>query len=215
MKIYVTDGTGLFSAELPLSLKPFLRFDKPCEFIVFENGEAGFLGEHSMMDGTSTSFLCHWMLDSLKKTDFNHGDPDAMSDAPSNIYMDPQPLDWNLSPLMAVEIEKARISALALIDKQEIGLLTIPYGRNAIKAFGVSPDSWTQMMIQLAYHRLLGGRRSGRIRPGGTYESAMTRFVLLFRWPLLTHARILLFFNRKYLRGRTEAIRVVTNESMA
>lgn len=28
--------------------------DKPCQFIVFDNGKAGFMGEHSVMDGTPT-----------------------------------------------------------------------------------------------------------------------------------------------------------------
>ena len=29
-------------------------FDKPCQFIINENGTSGFLGEHSMMDGLPT-----------------------------------------------------------------------------------------------------------------------------------------------------------------
>jgi carnitine O-acetyltransferase len=53
-----------------------------------------------------------------------------------------------------------------------------------IKTFGVSPDSWAQMIIQLAYARLL--RAHGKLREGGTYESATTR---------------------KFNKGRTEVIR--------
>ena len=62
----------------------------------------------------------------------------------------------------------------------------------AVKAFGVSPDGWTQMIIQLAYARLL--RAKGWKRNGGTYEAASVR---------------------KFLKGRTEAIRVVSAESDA
>jgi carnitine O-acetyltransferase len=29
------------------------RVDKPCQFIVYDNGTAGFMGEHSVMDGKS------------------------------------------------------------------------------------------------------------------------------------------------------------------
>jgi carnitine O-acetyltransferase len=54
----------------------------------------------------------------------------------------------------------------------------------------VSPDSWAQMIIQLAYARLL--RAHGKLREGGTYESATTR---------------------KFAKGRTEVIRVVSAES--
>lgn len=56
--------------------------------------------------------------------------------------------------------------------------------RQVIKTFGVSPDSWAQMIIQLAYARLL--RAHGKLREGGTYESATTR---------------------KFAKGRTEVIR--------
>jgi len=64
------------------------------------------------------------------------------------------------------------------------------YGKAAIKKFGVSPDSWAQMIIQLAYARLLAA--NGQKRNGGTYESATTR---------------------KFYKGRTEVIRVVSSES--
>lgn len=36
-----------------LSLYALCRVDKPCQFIVFDNGKAGFMGEHSVMDGMS------------------------------------------------------------------------------------------------------------------------------------------------------------------
>ena len=62
--------------------------------------------------------------------------------------------------------------------------------KDAVKKFGVSPDSWAQMIVQLAYRRLLNGQK----RNGGTYEAATTR---------------------RFLKGRTEAIRVVSEESDA
>ncbi|RKP18806.1 acyltransferase ChoActase/COT/CPT [Rozella allomycis CSF55] len=38
-------------------------FDKSMQFIVFENGKAGFNGEHSAMDATPTSRLCEFILE--------------------------------------------------------------------------------------------------------------------------------------------------------
>jgi carnitine O-acetyltransferase len=66
------------------------------------------------------------------------------------------------------------------------------YGKQAIKAARASPDAWVQLLIQLAYARLL--RSHGWKRQGGTYESATTR---------------------RFFKGRTEVVRVVTSESDA
>lgn len=38
-------------------------YDKPLQFIVFGNGKAGFIGEHSAMDGMPTAFMANWVLD--------------------------------------------------------------------------------------------------------------------------------------------------------
>ena len=37
-------------------------YDKHLEFIVFANGEAGFIGEHSAMDGMPTATMTNWLL---------------------------------------------------------------------------------------------------------------------------------------------------------
>lgn len=60
------------------------------------------------------------------------------------------------------------------------------FGSDAVKALGMSPDAFVQMAFQLGHHRAKG-------RTGSTYESISTR-----------HFR----------EGRTEAIRVVTPQSV-
>ncbi|KAK7056386.1 hypothetical protein VNI00_002940 [Paramarasmius palmivorus] len=158
--------------------------DKPCEYIVFDNGKAGLMGEHSVMDGTPTVRLCDEVLDMIASPDFDRGTGSAA--------VKPEPLDWEVSAKTKQAIEKANEAARALISSQELGFYETPYGKNAIKKFGVSPDSWAQMIVQLAYRRLLD--KKGWKRNGGTYEAATTR---------------------KFYKGRTEAIRVVTSESDA
>ena len=37
--------------------------DKPCQFVVLPDGTAGFVGEHSVMDGTPTATMCDRVLD--------------------------------------------------------------------------------------------------------------------------------------------------------
>ncbi|ESK97823.1 carnitine acetyl transferase [Moniliophthora roreri MCA 2997] len=158
--------------------------DKPCEYVVFDNGKAGFMGEHSAMDGTPTVRLCDEVLDMIASPDFDSGT--------GNADLKPVPLDWEISNKTKESIDQANEAARALISSQELGFYETPYGKNAIKKFGVSPDSWAQMIVQLAYRRLLDSH--GWKRNGGTYEAATTR---------------------KFYKGRTEAIRVVTSESDA
>lgn len=142
------------------------------------------MGEHSVMDGTPTTRMCDDVLNMLYDPSFDHGLP---SSEPLTI---PVPLDWIISPKITSAIAKADRAAVELIESQKLEYHLTSYGKDAIKKFGVSPDSWAQMIIQLAYRRLLGAKK----RNGGTYEAAMTR---------------------KFFKGRTETIRVVTCESDA
>lgn len=160
-----------------------LRFDKPANFVVFDNNKAGVVGEHSIMDGTPMVRLCDEVLDGLLSDNFDHGST-STSSIPA-----PQSLDWNITPITEQAILTAQASGKDLISTQSMGYYLTQYGKSAIKTYGISPDSCAQMIIQLAYYRLLGPKR-----PGGTYEAATTR---------------------RFLKGRTETIRTVTVESGA
>ncbi|CAL1714125.1 unnamed protein product [Somion occarium] len=159
--------------------------DKPVSFVVFENGKAGILGEHSVMDGTPTVALCDTVLDMIADPTWDQGEPTKDASLPVA-------LDWKVSPTVESAIESAEKAALELVESQAMNILRTPYGKAAIKSFKVSPDSWAQMVVQLAYARLLNSK--GWKRQGGTYEAATTR---------------------KFFKGRTEAIRVVSSESDA
>ncbi|KAI0730695.1 carnitine acetyl transferase [Earliella scabrosa] len=164
--------------------------DKPCQFVVLANGKAGFVGEHSVMDGTPTATMCDRVLDLIAAKDFATSGNSPLHSTTSGAL--PEPLDWNISTETERAMNVATEAAVALINSQTLNVVRTPYGKAAVKAFGVSPDGWTQMIIQLAYARLL--RAKGWKRQGGTYEAASTR---------------------KFLKGRTEAIRVVSAESDA
>ncbi|KAI0272336.1 acyltransferase ChoActase/COT/CPT [Gloeopeniophorella convolvens] len=99
----------------------------------------------------------------------------------------PRELPWALDADMQRDISDAERGAQELIDAQALTAVRTPYGKRAIKAARVSPDAWAQLALQLAYARVLP-------RAGGTYESATTR---------------------RFVKGRTEVIRVVTAESDA
>jgi carnitine O-acetyltransferase len=127
--------------------------------------------------------MCDEVLDLLCDPAFDMGQPS------SGAITSPTALDWKISPATHRALKAADKAAMDLISSQALTFHETTYGKAAIKAFGVSPDSWAQMIIQLAYRRLVGDKRNG-----ATYEAATTR---------------------KFYKGRTEAIKVVTSESDA
>ncbi|KAG8922489.1 Carnitine O-acetyltransferase mitochondrial, partial [Tulasnella sp. 417] len=168
-------------------------WDKPAQIIICDNAEAAYVGEHSVMDGTPSVTMVDRMLSAIKSPDFDHGNTEnqVMKFAPPSL------LEWKTTPSIQNAIASARKAADASVGKQDMGMTSTSYGRDAIKTFGFSPDAWAQMVIQLAYHRLVAStspQKTGRRRNGGTYEAASTR---------------------GFLKGRTETIRTVTEESMA
>ncbi|KAK8217261.1 Carnitine O-acetyltransferase mitochondrial [Zalaria obscura] len=139
-------------------------FDKPLQFIINDNGTSGFIGEHSMMDGTPTHRLNDYvnMLIFNNKLDFDA--PSVRSSLP-----DPVPVRWHLSPELHEDIGKAQEHFTRVIGEHDLRVQAYQaYGKGLIKKFKCSPDAYVQMVIQLAYHKFYGKNRP-------TYESAATR----------------------------------------
>lgn len=139
-------------------------FDKPLQFIINDNGTSGFLGEHSMMDGTPTHRLNDYvnMLIFNNKLDFDN--PSVRSTIP-----EPTPIRWHLTPELHEDIGRAQKHFTTVIGEHELKVQAYQaYGKGLIKKFKCSPDAYVQMVIQLAYHKFYGKNRP-------TYESAATR----------------------------------------
>lgn len=139
-------------------------FDKPLQFIVNDNGTSGFMGEHSMMDGTPTHRLNDYanMLVHTNKLDFSN--PSIRSDLP-----EPLPLKFHINVDVKREIQRATTDFENVIGQHELRVQAYQgYGKGMIKKFKCSPDAYVQMIIQLAYHKMFSLNRP-------TYESAATR----------------------------------------
>lgn len=139
-------------------------YDKPLQFIVNDNGTAGFMGEHSMMDGTPTHRLNDYvnMLIFSNKLDFDN--PSIRSSLP-----EPTPINFVLDDTVRAEIFKAQEEFDSTIGKHELKVQGFQgYGKGLIKKFKCSPDAYVQMIIQLAYYKMYGVSRP-------TYESGATR----------------------------------------
>ena len=169
--------------------------DKPVQFVVFDNGVAGLMGEHSVMDGTPTARMCDDILTWLADPTF---ELEPSAPYPAIRVSEPKPLDFDLSttPALQDSIASAEKRLHTLASEQALSFVRTKYGKRAIKAFGVGPDGWAQLVIQLGYARLAAREApNGRMTewPVGAYEAAATR---------------------RFYKGRTETIRVVTNEAV-
>ncbi|KAI1079215.1 acyltransferase ChoActase/COT/CPT [Whalleya microplaca] len=139
-------------------------YDKPLEFIVNDNGTSGFLGEHSMMDGTPTHRLNDFVNDVIFNNKLDFGNPSVRSNLP-----DPVAVDFVVTPEVQAEIDRAVRDFAAVIGRHELAVQAYQgYGKGLIKKFRCSPDAYVQLVIQLAYHKMYGKNRP-------TYESAATR----------------------------------------
>ncbi|KAI0117084.1 acyltransferase ChoActase/COT/CPT [Daldinia grandis] len=139
-------------------------YDKPLQFIVNDNGTSGFLGEHSMMDGTPTHRLNDYVNDVIFGNKLDFSDPSVRSSLP-----EPTPVSFEITKDVQAEIDRAVRDFNEVIGKHELAVQAYQaYGKGLIKKFKCSPDAYVQMVIQLAYHKMYGKNRP-------TYESAATR----------------------------------------
>lgn len=139
-------------------------FDKPLQFIVNDNGTSGFMGEHSMMDGTPTHRLNDYINDLILNNKIDLSDPTVRSN-----LADPVPLKFEVSKEVQSEIDRAIKDFNDVIGQHELAVQAYQgYGKGLIKKFKCSPDAYVQVVIQLAYHKMYGKNRP-------TYESAATR----------------------------------------
>jgi carnitine O-acetyltransferase len=139
-------------------------FDKPCQFIINDNGTSGFMGEHSMMDGTTTHRLNDYANMVIFNNTLDFDNKTTRSSLPS-----PSLLRFNITPELQIDIDAAQQHFTGQIGAHELRVQAYQgYGKGMIKKFKCSPDAYVQMIIQLAYHKFYGQNRP-------TYESAATR----------------------------------------
>jgi carnitine O-acetyltransferase len=139
-------------------------FDKPLQFIVNDNGTSGFMGEHSMMDGTPTHRLNDYVNEVIFQNKLDFSDPSLRSNLP-----EPVAVNFKITKEVQAEIDRATKDFNDVIGQHELAIQAYQgYGKGLIKKFRCSPDAYVQMIIQLAYYKMYGKNRP-------TYESAATR----------------------------------------
>lgn len=169
-------------------------FDKSLTLIVYANARIGMNVEHSWADALVIAHLWEHVVLSGES---RGGCYDASgynlraANQPRTALTLSKKMPWDVPRGSRIEsaIIEAHGDARRLIDDLELEIFHhAAYGKERIKVFGVSPDSFVQMAMQLAYFKDSGGKFVL------TYEAASVR---LFR------------------DGRTETIRSCTRESVA
>ncbi|KAH9361507.1 hypothetical protein HPB48_021876 [Haemaphysalis longicornis] len=155
--------------------------DKTVQLIVGEDGYTGLLYEHSPSEGPPVAMMvdhCYKYID--KKEGF------PTSCKPVDTV--PKKLQFEPSERTIADIKEASTSLSRLTEDLDLFIFKFKgYGKEFIKSCQLSPDSYVQMAMQLAYYKI-------HKEPGATYESASTR---------------------KFIHGRTETIRSTSSDSVA
>nr|XP_056719890.1 carnitine O-palmitoyltransferase 1, brain isoform [Euleptes europaea] len=160
-------------------------FDKSFTLIVYRNGKSGLNAEHSWADAPVIGHLWEYTL----ATDSFQLGYDANGNCKGDIEPGipaPQKLQWEIPPECQKVILQSFSVAQALAN--DIDFYIFPFkefGKGLIKKCRCSPDSFIQLVLQLAHFR-------DKKKFCLTYEASMTR---LFR------------------EGRTETVRSCTIES--
>ncbi|KAF9414691.1 hypothetical protein HW555_007469 [Spodoptera exigua] len=143
------------------------------------DGVTGLTYEHSPAEGQPIAVLTDFIIKYIEENKA----PEVSSKSPKQ----PQLLKFNVSPEVNKMIEDAKKNLDKLVQNLQLNCFQYDkYGKNFIKSQKLSPDSYIQMAMQLAFYRLHNV-------PGAHYESAATRM---------------------YVGGRTETIRSCSIESI-
>ncbi|PSV63683.1 choline/carnitine O-acyltransferase [Photobacterium profundum] len=161
-------------------------FDKSLQFIVFKNGKTGINFEHTGVDGSVMLRLVAHIYDTIDKVSVD--EKDAFTDTEGSLAQRVKEVEFDLGSVLTQTTRAAVDLFVQHSANNQIRVLNFkPFGKNQIKQFGVSPDAFVQLALQLAEHKLYGKCYSA-------YEAVMTR---------------------TFLDGRLDVLYTVTPESMA
>ena len=132
------------------------------QVIVFDNGvaSAGAMGEHGVVDGTHGFHVFNEVLGFLAKTSNYRLHP---------FVVPPEPLDFDRTPIPGIHDAMYKFQEFVhdVASSKAPSSLKTYCGNAAVKGFGVGPDGWVQMVIQIAYASLTErfGGDNGPVRP--------------------------------------------------
>ena len=172
------------------------RWHDKFQIIVFRNGKAGNVFEHSAIDGHTTIALWNYVCgDQENKDSKSHPNQSAVPNV--------EALPFEISPEIKHHIEDSRKLFHSFYNSLDNSIFDFrEYGTQYMKQNKFSPDAFAQMAFQIAYYRTFGQVNqfffsfidfifSQKI--DSTYESANTKRFAGGRTECLRSVRFLLF----------------------
>ncbi|CAH0474998.1 unnamed protein product [Peronospora belbahrii] len=147
-------------------------FDKCVQIVVFENGKAGLLGEHSMLDGMPMARYADYLLSRLHHGQINLGHCGQTTAQLAKSLDVPKQITFHFTVQTLRDIVEAeKVFDQTVVDHEVFVQAFYGYGARSIKGFRCSPDAFVQLAIQLAYKKLFE-------KNVATYEASQTRIFL-------------------------------------
>ncbi|GMH66774.1 hypothetical protein TrST_g7483 [Triparma strigata] len=151
-------------------------FDKSIQLLVTENGKAGLLGEHSMMDGMPMVRYADFIAtksyaDVVTQHPLPRDYPNGMmpSTQVTHVFDESTSRALSASKTINDRVARATIAFNKLVGDQDLNVQSFQgYGSSFMKSMKFSPDAYVQMAIQLATYRLFS-------TCVGTYEASQVR----------------------------------------
>ncbi|MDG3084923.1 choline/carnitine O-acyltransferase [Vibrio hannami] len=144
-------------------------FDKALQFVVFNNGKTGINFEHTGVDGSVMLRMIGHIYNSIDKVSVQEGQVNKLV-AKSDARL--QEIEFYLDETLVDAIQNAKNAFHQHVENTQTRVLSFShFGKDRIKQFGVSPDAFVQLALQLAEFKLYGKFFSA-------YEAVMTRTFL-------------------------------------
>ena len=145
-------------------------FDKTLQFIVFNNGKSGINFEHTGVDGSAMLRMIGHIYSTIDTVSVEQ--LTASSEHTPGGSGGYQEIRFDLDDELADRISTAKVEFDKHIANTQTKVLNFDqFGKEQIKQFGVSPDAFVQLAMQLAEYKLYGKFYSA-------YEAVMTRTFL-------------------------------------
>ncbi|XP_042611266.1 choline O-acetyltransferase-like [Cyprinus carpio] len=158
-------------------------YDKPLQFVIGADGVCGVVCEHSPLEGIVLVQCTEHLLKNIRNNSWKQSSGRSASELPQ-----PRRLLWKCSPQIQCVLASAADHLHSLVRNLDMNVFTFTvYGKEFIKQQKMSPDTFIQLALQLAFYRC-------HRRLVFTYESASLR---------------------RFRQGRVDNIRSSTPEALA
>jgi len=168
---------------------PANRWYDKHQLVAYKDGKMGLVLEHSMSDGMNWTRFVHEVMADVSGSGSlppGCGPLPQLPTVTGPIAM-PTPLHFKVSDEVAKTIAVAEANYKTLADSVDHDVLELPFGKDTLKSWKVSPDAAMQVAYMAAFYKV-----HGAMPP--VYESCTTR---------------------RFFVGRTETIRSCTPEAKA